>query len=200
MERTINIQNDQSNAEALNQEKGEENCCGQERSETEVLKGQIQNLSVELELPTSITQLIQDVKTNQKRLEAKMDLIFTALRLHEEPVEKEEEEEIIESPPPIQKPPEVEKEKAPEKQRLDWGDGPEEKRIKVYEIIASATQQGIPIRTTAMKKAGGKYSSAVSYSYKFFDGGWKEAKDNFNAYDGDLEKLKAMELKTAGKE
>lgn len=169
----------------------QEECMKKTEEET---RGRIYNLSGEVELPRGLFQTIQEIKEHQRRLEAKMDLIISALECGETPIPEQLETEKT-PPPEIQETPTTVPDQIQEKQRLDWGDTPEEKRIKIYEIIARAVTLGIPIRTTAMKKAGGKFSSAISYAYKFFDGGWKEAKDNFNEYDGDLERLQAMEMR-----
>lgn len=82
---------------------------------------------------------------------------------------------------------------AVESGRMNWGESKEEVRCKIYEILSEAIELNIPLRTTSMKKAGGKFSSAISYSYRYFDGGWNEAKKNFKLYDGDLDKLKELE-------
>lgn len=137
---------------------------------TKAQKGEI-TLRGEVLLPIELSNQIHQLLINQKRIEARIDLLFGVLQkmgINESngSVENYEDESIS---------------------RIQWGKTEEEQKLTLFQIFKEAEHRGSALRTTELKELGGKFSTAVSYSYKIF-GGFKEAlrsyKD-FRSIDGD---------------
>lgn len=136
----------------------------EEEWEGEPQRGEIV-LGGELELPVELCNQLHRLQINQSRIVARLDLLFGILRrmgLSEGngKVEKQTEEDIS---------------------RIQWGRSEEEQKLMLFQILKEAEDRGLALRTTEMKDLGGKFSTAVSYSYKIF-GGWKKALKYYKDY------------------
>lgn len=127
-------------------------------------RGEI-TLGGELELPLEFCNQLHRLQLNQSRIVARLDLLFAILRrmgIQEGNGTLEEEGESDIS-------------------RIQWGRSEEEQKLTLFQILKEAEERGLALRTTEMKDLGGKFSTAVSYSYKIF-GGWKQALKDYKDY------------------
>lgn len=127
-------------------------------------RGEIQ-LRGDLELPVDLCNQLYQLQLNQSKIAARLDLLFGILRRMgldkgNGKVEKKLEEDLS---------------------RIKWGKSEEEQKLTLFQIFKEVEDQGRALRTTEFKELGGKYSTAVSYSYKIF-GGWKMALKNYRDY------------------
>lgn len=131
---------------------------------TESKQGEIR-LKGEMELPLDFCNRLHQLQINQQRISAKLDLLFGILRQMgvtegNGRISKEMEEDLS---------------------RIHWGKSEEEQKLTLFQILKEVEDRGIALRTTELKELGGKFSTAVSYSYKIF-GGWKEALKSYKDY------------------
>lgn len=122
------------------------------------LEGGDVHLKGEVVLPVELSNQLHQLQIKQKRIEARLDLLFGLLQK----IGLSERNGKIKT-----------KEDDP-MSRIHWGKTEEEQKLTLYEIFKEAEERGSALRTTELKELGGKFSTAVSYSYRIF-GGFKEA-------------------------
>ncbi len=126
----------------------------------------------EMVFPVELSNLMYRLEMNQKRIEAKIDLLFALLRQRKkENTQYRQDGNSNSSKSTVNE----------NDSRSRWGGCDEEKKLKLYEVMKEAEEKGIALRTTELKDLGGKFSTAVSYSYQIFDG-WKDAVRNYRQF------------------
>lgn len=144
--------------------KGQENPIKRDRLEGKALKGEV-SLQGQVDLPIELCNQIHQLQLNQNRIATRLDLLFGILkRMGMEEKDKGVEENFLE-----------------DLSRIHWGKSEEEQKLTLFQIFKEVEDQGKALRTTELKEMGGKFSTAVSYSYKIF-GGWKQALRNYRDY------------------
>lgn len=133
--------------------------------EYKVFKGQV-DLSGTLEFPQDLLALLDQLEQNQAQIEAKLDLLFSILTNLEreggfpKDLKGKKVKDTLTS--------------QDEKDLL-------ERRLKFYKVLEEVEEMGKALRTTELKQLGGRFSTAVSYSYEIFDG-WKDALRHYKMY------------------
>lgn len=135
--------------------------------EYRVFKG-IMELQGSIELSQELHEVLHQLEKNQHRIETKLDYLFSILNTL-----KGGEDILIEEKSPDTFNDRVEKRNLKEKEK-----NLEVRRQKFYQVLEEALERGIQLRTSHFKEMGGKYATAVSYSYTLFKG-WKDALYHF---------------------
>ncbi len=130
--------------------------------EYRVYRGEVE-LTGSMEIPEDLLDIIHVLETNQAKIESKLDLLFSMLKnlqILEERSSQEDHEEDSSSQ---------------ENEDL------QKRKLKFYKVLEEVEGMGKSLRTTELKEMGGKYSTAVSYSYELFKG-WRDAISHYRAY------------------
>lgn len=130
--------------------------------EYRVYRGEIE-LTGSMEMPEELLDIIHELESNQAKIEAKLDLLFSMLSNLEVLEERSSQEEVEEDSSSVE------------------NEDLQRRRLKFYKVLEEVERMGKGLRTTELKELGGKYSTAVSYSYELFKG-WRDALSHYRAY------------------